>query len=307
MEDEVQTFSPETNQKWLNEIDVARETKRTYCNGMKSFERFMVQRHLSCDDLREGDLLAFKHSIESRLAPDTVLTYLIGVRSFFRWLNAPEMSCAAARVKGMRKTREFKKDILTPMQASLMLDCVRGDSAIDMRNFAMLNLMLRTGLRSIEVIRADRGDIRTAAGCPVLYVHGKGRMSKDEFVVLTDAAFRPIERYLQTRSRVAASDPLFTSTSNRNNGGRLTTRTVSRIAKNAMRSIGLDDSQHTAHSLRHTAVTYALLGGAALEEAQTMARHASINTTMVYSHHIDRIKNAAENKIGNVLDGALTR
>ena len=80
------------------------------------------------------------------------------------------------------------------------------------------------------------------------------------------------------------------------------TRTVSGIAKSAMRAIGLDDRRHTAHSLRHTAVTYALLGGAKVEEAQEMARHANINTTLIYSHHVDRIQNAAERKIESILD-----
>lgn len=58
-------------------------------------------------------------------------------------------------------------------------------------------------------------------------------------------------------------------------------------------------------SLRHTSVTYALLGGATVEETQKMARHADISTTMVYAHHVDRIRSNAEAKTSSYLDEAL--
>lgn len=77
----------------------------------------------------------------------------------------------------------------------------------------------------------------------------------------------------------------------------MSTRTVSRVAKDSMRRVGIDDRWHTAHSLRHTAVTLALLGGAGERDAQMMARHADVSTTMIYAHDIDRIANAAEKSV----------
>lgn len=171
-----------------------------------------------------------------------------------------------------------------------------------MRDFAILNLMLRTGLRDIEIVRANCKDIQTKAGVDVLYVQGKGRASKDSFVVLTPKALSPITTYLEKRGNVNELDPLFASVSSRNAGERLTVRSIFRIAKSALRAIGIDDERYTAHSLRHTAITFSLLGGATERDAQQMARHANITTTMLYSHDIDRIKRAAEREIGNVLD-----
>ena len=131
-----------------------------------------------------------------------------------------------------------------------------------MRDFALLNLMLRTGLRDIEVVRADCGDIQTVSGVDVLYIQGKGRPGKDNYVVLTESALAPIRDYLGMRDDSRGSSPLFTSVARRNSGERLTTRSVSRIVKEAMRKIGIDDPRYTAHSLRHTAITFSLLGGA---------------------------------------------
>lgn len=180
-----------------------------------------------------------------------------------------------------------------------------GESEQEKRDYAILSLMLRTGLRDIEVVRADVGDIKPHSGVMVLFVHGKGRSEKDDFVVLTDALLADINRYLDARDPHSPADPLFASTSNRNKGGRLTTRSVSGIVKQALRNIGLDSERYTAHSLRHTSVTYALMAGAALEETQKMARHADISTTMVYAQHVDRVRSNAEARVSAYLDDDL--
>jgi len=88
--------------------------------------------------------------------------------------------------------------------------------------------------------------------------------------------------------------PLFASTSNRNSGGRLTTRTIRGLVKKQLRGIGLDDSRKSAHSLRHTFATLALSNGAPVTQVQEAMRHKDISTTMVYVHLMNRLKNAAE-------------
>ena len=61
------------------------------------------------------------------------------------------------------------------------------------------NVLVRTGLCAIELERANIEDIRNKGAQTVLYVQGKGREQKDDFVVLTDAAVRPIYAYLSMR------------------------------------------------------------------------------------------------------------
>jgi integrase/recombinase XerD len=87
-----------------------------------------------------------------------------------------------------------------------------------------------------------------------------------------------------------------------NKGERLTTRSVSRIVKQHLRGIGLDSDRLTTHSPRHTAITFSLLGGASIQEARALGRHADINTTMIYAHNIHRIADAPERKIDALLN-----
>ena len=58
--------------------------------------------------------------------------------------------------------------------------------------------------------------------------------------------------------------------------------------------MGLDDSRLTAHSLRHTAISLSIQGGASLQQAQAMARHSDSKTTLVYFHNLERISLGAE-------------
>ena len=168
----------------------------------------------------------------------------------------------------------------------------------------MLNLLIRTGLRTIELIRANIEDVTFKGGKRVLLVHGKGRDEKDNFVVLTDKAFLPIQTYLKTRMRAKVGEPLFVSTGNKSKGKRLVTRTISRIAKEGLKAIGLNNKSYSAHSLRHTTAVNILRAGGSLEAAQNVLRHANISTTQIYTHSIReefRISNAAEELLDEIL------
>ncbi len=74
-------------------------------------------------------------------------------------------------------------------------------------------------------------------------------------------------------------------------GKRLSSRSISRIVKQSMVSVGLNSPRLTAHSLRHTAVTLALKGGATLQQVQQFARHRLIGTTLRYAHNLEAMLN----------------
>ena len=291
--------------EWLDALDVAEVTKKSYRCGLRSLEEYVIDHGLDIDNLETSDVVAFKKKLLARLSPGSVSTYLKGVKSFYRWAESDGFPDVASKVKGAPLSRDFKKDTLTREQAKRLLESARGESEQEKRDYAILSLMLRTGLRDIEVVRADVGDIKPHSGVMVLFVRGKGRSAKDDFVVLAEALQADINRYLAERKDLSPTDPLFASTSNRNKGGRLTTRSVSGIVKKALRSIGLDSERYTAHSLRHTSVTYALMAGATVEETQKMARHADISTTMLYAHHVDRVRHASEYRVSAYLDDDL--
>ncbi len=286
---------------FLTDQDIKSASRSTYVRTAKPF--FTWWRTEGTRELTRPDILDYRtHLGGMNLSPLTVSAYLVVVRRFYEWAEATRKVPNVARgVKGPKRVRGFRKDSLTLPQLKELLAGVDRSTVGGKRDFAILNLLVRTGLRTIELVRADVGDIRQQSGEAVLWIQGKGRDAKDEFVLLTADAMKPIYDYLAARGSSPDAAPLFASSSNRNRKSRLTTRSISRIVKDSLVAIGLNTGRLTAHSLRHTAITMALQAGATVQEAQRMGRHASIETTMIYAHNIDRIGNAPEKKIAQLL------
>ena len=184
-----------------------------------------------------------------------------------------------------------------------MLSGVDRSTEQGLRDYAILLLMVTGGLRTIEVVRADIGDIRNAGDNTVLYLQGKGHEEKTDYIKLSSPAEQAIRAYLKARGETDDKAPLFSSQSNNNKGQRLTTRTISGMVKARLQQAGYDSSRLTAHSLRHTAVTLSLLAGKDIAEVQQFARHANIATTMIYNHALDKAKNSCSEAITQAILG----
>lgn len=287
--------------KFINSQDVKENSKATYRRSLKPFFEWVMINNIEPNS-REAILAYKSFLINENLSALTISNYLVAVRKFYEWLESMKICPNIARgIKGAKQSRSFKKDPLTVSQIKELLSSIDRSTLQGERDFAILNLLIRTGLRTIEVIRANVEDIRQNSGEAVLWIQGKGRDNKDEFVLLTVETLKSINEYLHARGKAEDKEPLFASLSDRNSNQRLTTRSISRIVKQHLINIGLDNDRLTAHSLRHTAITLSLLGGASIQEAQALGRHSNINTTMVYSHNINRVANAPEYKIDKLL------
>jgi len=285
---------------FLLSLDVKENTKREYGKQLKQFLTW-IQAAGRAEPTRE-DILAYKEHLKARgLSANSIKANITAVRQFFTWAEASRFYPNIARgVKCGKQARGFRKDPLTTEQARELLGSINRGTLEGKRNFAFLNLLIRTGLRTIELNRADVEDISQQGGEATLAVWGKGRDEKDALVVLTEATLKPLREYLQARG-AREGEPLFTSYSDRNAGARLSTRTIRRLVKEYLRGIGLDSEKLTAHSLRHTCITLALKAGASIQEVRELARHSNLNTVLIYSHNIDRIAQAPERKIDALL------
>ena len=286
--------------EYIASLDVTQTTKDTYKKALKQFILFMQGRNAK--EATRADILAYKEHLQGKYTVCTVSGYITAVKGLYIYLEAEKIYPNIANgIKGGKHQAGFKKDALTVDQIKKVLSKVNKKPLEGKRNFALLNLLIRTGLRTIEIERANIEDIRQEGGEALLYIQGKGRESKDNFVLLTEETLRPIRDYLKARGKANPASPLFSSISDRNQGGRLTTRSIRRIVKESFKGAGIDSDRLTAHSLRHTAVTLSLLAGASIQEAQSMARHKNINTTLIYAHNINRIQHAPERKIDSYL------
>lgn len=297
----VRTLDFNTFERFINYLDASPKTVETYKKALRQFFNY-IGVHGIRQPQRE-DVLAFRDDLKaSGLKPTTVQNYITATRIFFKWTEQEGLyPNIAEHVKGAKLDKNHKKDYLTSRQAKEVLANIKTDTEEGLRNYAILSLMVTGGLRTIEVSRANVGDLRTVGENTVLFVQGKGREEKTEYIKISAPVEKAIRTYLKVRDFTTEEQPLFTSTSNNSRGKRITTRTVSAIVKNALKNAGYDSARLTAHSLRHTAITLALLAGREITEVQQFARHANLNTTMIYNHALDQAKNGCSDAITNAI------
>ena len=288
--------------RYISSLDVKENSKELYRRTLRQYFVYLETKGLPLNNLSRVDILQYKDSLlSSGKSSLTVGSYLTSLRKFYEWTEAEKIYPNIAKgIKTPARKKQFRKQPLRPEEATALIGHFEQRKEEGLRDLAVINLLLRTGLRTIEVVRANVEDIVYKGGKRVLLVHGKGRDEKDSFVILTDKAFKPIEDYLHSRDGVIGKDPLFSSFSNQNRGKVLTTRTVSKIAKEGLTAIGLSGRVFTAHSLRHTAIVNCRRAGGTSEQAQMLARHSSPATTQIYDEFFreeERIKNSGEDLI----------
>lgn len=290
------TIQSDLFKSFISFLDTKKATSDTYARCIKQFINWTIDNNI-INPVR-ADILAYREHIKSHLKPSTVQTYIISLKQFFKWLEAEGLGKDITKnIKGAKVDREFKKDYFTSTQIKEIIN----QEELNIRDKTIISLAVSGGLRTIEINRANIEDLRTLGDKVVLYIQGKGRDEKTEYIEISSQLEKLIREYLKTRQEVSPSSPLFTSESHRNTEERLTTRSISRLIKEAFIRAGYNSPRLTAHSLRHTTATLNLLNGASLEETQEYLRHANINTTMIYAHHIDRQKNKTSERIAGLI------
>lgn len=294
-------------ENFLQDQELKGESLKTYRNAITQFFSWILRTGRDISALSQVDIRVFKKNmLDSRHSPLTVNSYLLVIRRFYDWAEAHLAYPNIAKgVRNAAVETGFVKMHLEPAQARALLDYFREAGSV--RNYAMVNLMLRGGLRTIEVSRARVGHIRSVmtekGRRDVLYIHGKkhedtGSLSSRNFIVLSDKAAAPLSDYLAQRGETAPDEPLFPTEGKGHKGRPMSTRNIQNIVKEGLRAIGLDDHQYSAHSLRHTtAVTILKYGNGTFNDVQRVLRHKSLNTSQIYTESIERqmhIENPSE-------------
>lgn len=302
------TVNPALVNRWLAFASVSENSEKTYRKSLKQLFAFFAANQIS-NPSRE-DLQSWLDSLKAEgKSPSTINLYLSAAKLFFRWLHVEGFieKNIADHMKGVKPSRGHKKDALDTDQCKTLVDSVevRGKNDVQgLRDRAILSLLVTAGLRTVEVVRADVGDIRFERGKKFLYVQGKGRSDRDEKVLLSKQTVKTLDEYLRARGTIKSNEPLFVSTSRRNKGSRLSTQTVSKLAKRQLRAIGFDSPRFTAHSLRHSVATNLIFEGVELPTVQQVMRHRSLNTTMIYEHAYQRHNNNSEQILADRIFGA---
>jgi integrase/recombinase XerD len=182
-------------------------------------------------------------------------------------------STASWRLAGLPRALE-------PEQVAALLGSCDRRSRCGCRDFAVLTMLARLGVRAGEVAALALEDVDWRAG--ELVIVGKGRRS-ERLPLPVDVGEAIVEYLRAGRPSTAQDRSLFVRVRAPHHG--LTTGGVTQIVVSAARRAGL--GQVHAHRLRHSAATEMLRAGAGLEEIGQVLRHRELLTTAIYAK-VDR-------------------
>lgn len=308
----VNVFADSLFDRYSSYVDVKETTLKGYLTGLQSFRNWISNNAIIQPE--RDDIKQYKRYLsENGYKVGTQARYFRIVKHFFKWLASEGLyPNIADNIKGAKvSTDNTKKDAFDRADLNTVLQAIDTGDIAGKRDFALIQLCATCALRIIEINRANIEDLQMLRGEHILFIQGKGHDEKDEYVKIPEEVFANIEAYLALRKDCKKGAALFASVGNRvsikEDGtriNRLTEPSLSTIIKKRFKNAGYNTGKLTAHSLRHTGVTALLkANGGYIQQAQRFARHKNLNTTLIYSHNIEREKDHSEQMVYNYLFG----
>jgi integrase/recombinase XerD len=201
-------------------------------------------------------------------------------RRFYRWALREHVCVEdpTLRLRPARQALRVPKSI-TEAQVEALLDAPAVDTALGVRDRAMIELMYASGLRVSELVALELLHLSLPDG--VVRVAGKG--AKERLVPFGEEARGWLERWLAAaRAEVLGarrSEALFVTV----RGAAMSRQMFWNLVRKYAASAGIAQAI-SPHTLRHAFATHLLNHGADLRAVQMLLGHADISTTTIYTH-----------------------
>src|SRR5258708_28560963 len=298
------------------EGQLAPSSRRMYRIDAEQFAAWMLERGLTPKTLARSDMIAYRAYLQETYRKATAARKLVVARRILDELVIREVlaKSPAYKVKGFKLDDETPHVVLTEQEGQALLDAIEIGTLLGRRDYAMILLLLRTGLRRSEAAALTISDItKDHAHYVAILPHTKG--DRRHVVKLPVDVWREIDGYiavlrqyhaerlahclteldpdleeearqrairdLEQRHTMAASDPLFVSFRRGDHPTRrpMGDKAIETQVKAYAEKLSLP---LTPHGLRATFITLALEHHAKLEQVQYAAGHCDPRTTERY-------------------------
>jgi site-specific recombinase XerD len=268
--------------EYLAARNLAFRSRQEYLNDLKDLLSFLTSGQGITDPVKvtKQHLERYLAELDRRgFAGSTRRRKVASIRSFFSFLQDAGIIQLSPALKLIPPERERNEPrVLSEGEYKRLLEAVRGD----IRDQAIIELILQTGLRLTEVARLHVNHVSLPSKISKepgyvgsVTVLGKGR--KQRSVTLNYKACRAIKNYLAVRPDVTDSH-LFISKFR--NG--LSARAIEHRVTKHLKEAGIPNA--SVHTLRHTFATHTIKRGTKLEVVRQALGHESLETTSIYVH-----------------------
>jgi site-specific recombinase XerD len=285
------TRLPDNSCKRLeNDYDRYLSEERGLSVATRTNYRIFIQKFMSTQfgdnhpcfaNLSAVDVIRFiRHQAEG-LKPKSAGLMVTAMRSFFRYLRyrgdiTIDLAACIPSIANWQSSTLPK--FLRPEQIQQILNQCDRRTAHGRRNFAILLLLARLGLRACEIVSLTLDDIRWQAG--EISIQGKG--NRLALLPLPPDVGQAIADYLKKDRPTCSTRRVFICMRAPRRGF-ANSIAISTIVARTLKKAGIDSAHTGAHLFRHTLATEMLRQGAALVDIALLLRHSSINTTTLYA------------------------
>ncbi|MGH7850487.1 MAG: tyrosine-type recombinase/integrase [Thermodesulfobacteriota bacterium] len=268
---------------FIDSLNRRETTKETYRKALREYSKWLGP--TAPETLTSNDIQRYKDYILSKhLTSASMSSYLTAVRRFYDYLvsigRAGENP--ARKVRGAPRPRRHLTDPISRRDVGRLLDAIDSTTPLGRRDEAILSLMVRAGLSEIEIVRLNLGDLKSRGGSKVIYVQGKSKDRKDEYVTLTPSLEESLGRYIEERGASGPEEPLFWGVGNRAVKDRISTRGLRARINHYFEASGIKKKGVKPASLRHTAAMLAIEEGATVSEIQRLLRLRTTESALQY-------------------------
>lgn len=272
-------------EEFRRHLDRERGLTPSVCAGYARIAaRLLEQRFghgvVALDLLRPGDVTRFVTG-EAHARPGQMKVILSALRGFLRWLHqfgsTPTSLAGCVPSAPDWRLVSVPKALPSAQVEQLLASCDR-TTALGRRDYAVLLLLARLGLRAGEIVAMELDDLDWQKGD--LVVRGKGGrqdclpLPRDVGTALADYLRRGRPNCATRRVFVGARAPL---------GALVGASAISCLVRRALKRAGLEPPRKGAHTLRHALACTMLRRGASLTEIGQILRHRSPDTTALYA------------------------
>ena len=279
-----------SHQRIINDFDRYLSEERGLSTATRLNYRPFVQKFLSAQfgnkpahlvDLKANDVIRFIRNQAPQLHPKRAGLMVSALRSFLRFLRhrgdiTTDLAACVPPIANWKFSTLPK--FLPPDQVQHVLNQCDRNTAQGRRDYAIVLLLARLGLRACEIVALTLDDINWQAG--QISIHGKANQSA--MLPLPPDVGQAIAAYLKNDRPTCSTRRLFICMRAPRRGF-ANSIAISTIVARSLKRAGIDAPHTGAHLFRHSLATQMLRQGASLSDIALLLRHRSLNTTTIYA------------------------
>lgn len=256
-------------------------TETNYELDLNKYQHFLLQNKINYLKIKYQNISEYTiHLKKSGYGPASINRNLSAVRSFYHYLVQKQKitNNPFELVKGVKADKRLP-NYFKYEEFIAMLDTLKEENPLVIRNRVILELLLATGLRVSELVNIKLDDLDL--GTREIRVLGKGK--KERLVFFGSQAERALNQYLKESRPELLKTKISEYLLINHLGNPLTNRGVRLIVEKIIKNAAIS-SKVSPHTFRHSFATMMLNAGCNIKSVQELLGHASLNTTSIYTH-----------------------